>query len=308
MNAPTGELVALLSAFLFAVASLLVRNGIVRNPRAVDNGMFATTLTNVAIFGVAAVVTAHLAHPMPLPVAGILLFGLAGLLTTFVGRSTLYASIRHLGASRASGFKITTPIFAIGAGALFLGELVSGLQLLGIAITVIGLAMLQRDALIAAPDDAADCERPRPVSAAAGATLGLVSASSFGGGVAIRKVALATIPSPILGALVGSLVGCISVLATFSIRREIGLVAMSMRPFPWAFVAAGCVTSAAQLLNWLALSLAPVATVATIAVTESLFTAALAWAFLRRSDGVTIATLIGVAIVTTGVIVILLSA
>jgi drug/metabolite transporter (DMT)-like permease len=296
-----------LSAILFAAASILVREGIVRNPLAIDNGMLVTTLTNVGIFGAVAIVMAQVVEPMPVPLHGILLFALAGVLTTFLGRSTLYASIRHLGASRASGFKITTPIFAIAAGLIFVGELISLFEVVGIGITIIGLAVLQRDALISTPNGPINNVRDRPTSPALGASLGLFSAATFGGGIAVRKLALGVIPSPVLGALVGSLVGCISVFTTFSTRREISLLARSMHPFPWAFVAAGAVTSGAQLLNWLALSLAPVATVATISVTESIFTAALAWLFLRRSDDATVGTLIGVVIVTAGMLVILTS-
>lgn len=149
----SGELLALLSALLFALASVAIRIGLQREPRVLDNGMLMTTLINSAVFAVLLMSSLLTGTAPPLEAEGVALFVVAGLLTTFIGRSSLYASIRRIGPARASGYKVTTPLFAVAFGAVILGEIVTPVTVGGIAVTILGLFMLFRDVQRRAPLD-----------------------------------------------------------------------------------------------------------------------------------------------------------
>lgn len=305
---PVGELLATVSAVLFAAASILIRQGMTGGTRALDNGMLMTTSINVAAFGLL-LVGVHTVLPLPtITIEGLAWFVGAGVLTTFLGRSSLYASIRHVGAARASGFKVTTPLFALAGGAIVLGEVISPITAIGIALTLAGVLVLTREAqrVYGHPDRLS--ERSGTVSPRLGSAFGIASAGLFGAGLAARKTGLQFIPSPLIGAFIGSVVGFASVALAFRTRRQLAqVIAASFRPVRWKFVLAGVTTSVAQLLGFGALALAPVATVATIHTTEPMFTALLAWLVLGRDESITAVTVLSLVVITGGIGVILVA-
>src|SRR5690606_24263619 len=99
-----GILYALLGACLYGIANVLAKRGQVSYRH--DDGALMTSLVNVAILGIAAVVVA-LKDPPVWNAAGVAVFLLAGMLTTGLGRLSSLASVRAIGASRATLYKVS---------------------------------------------------------------------------------------------------------------------------------------------------------------------------------------------------------
>ena len=86
-----GELCALTSAFSFSTVNIAIRRGMKRSR---DNGTFLSTFVNMIVFLILIAIL-YVGRYLPtLTGAGFLLFLVAGLLTTFVGRSLHYEAIR----------------------------------------------------------------------------------------------------------------------------------------------------------------------------------------------------------------------
>src|SRR5690606_36328987 len=90
--------------------------------------------------------------------AAIAWFALAGVLTIFIGRVFLYASIQHLGAVRASAIKRLNPFFSVLLGVVLLGDRLDGPMLAGMALISLSFAVLVLQSLQTAPNN------PEPVT------------------------------------------------------------------------------------------------------------------------------------------------
>lgn len=314
---PLGELLALAAAMLFGFSSVLVRKGMASKVKAPDNGMFFTTVINTVVFTVAVAVLAVAQGLPPITWTGIGAFVVAGVLTTFLGRVTHFAGISYLGPSRASGFRVTAPIFAFAIAFALLDERLGALQMAGILITVLGLYLLSGDANRSARLRRRDAGHDASVYAnnygwrglertvLVGSAMALLSAIFFATGQTMRKFSLQIIPSPVLGAMIGSLVAASSVTATFGLRGELSQVLRAnFAPVRWWFALAGLLMCGGQLSLFGGVYYAKVASVSTIYATEPVFTMLFAWAFLGREEKITWVTAISIILVVSGVILV----
>ena len=139
-----GEFFALLSAACFATANVTINRGSVAGNA--DNGAFLSILLTAAVAVVAMLLSGSVHSPEKLSSAGLAWFALGGVLTAFVGRVFLFASVQSLGAMRASTVKRLNPFFAVILGALVLGESLGGWMIPGMALIFISFVFLARDA------------------------------------------------------------------------------------------------------------------------------------------------------------------
>jgi drug/metabolite transporter (DMT)-like permease len=243
------------------------------------------------------------AHGMP-PIerASLLWFAGAGILTIFIGRVFLYASIQRLGAVRASAVKRLNPLFSVLLGVLLLGERVDGPMALGMLMIGASFGVLIRQSLRAAGAAAAPAA-PRSVRATLvnlGFFYGPVSALAYACGYVARKEGLLGMPDPAFGTMFGSIAGALMfvLIAQFvdSYRRALRLTFSVFNP--WLF-AAGVLSSAGQLLYFAALNSSTIARCAMIGSMEALFTiffAVAASRSLKQLNGpVLLAAALGVA-------------
>lgn len=119
-----GEWYALGSALCFAVANITIMRGAPRG--ADDNGAFLSLLLTAGISALGWLFVGSTQGFAPVTARGVAWLAAAGVLTAFIGRVFLYASIQRLGAMRASTIKRLNPFFAVLLGVLVLGESVSG--------------------------------------------------------------------------------------------------------------------------------------------------------------------------------------
>src|SRR5690606_9937645 len=107
-----GIIFALLSATLFGANYVLAQRGMKESAK--DNGVYLSIIINVLMLGVVyGIVLLFRTEPIPWKSSAILGFIVAGLFTTLLGRTSLFAAIRQIGSSRAAAIKNGAPIFTI---------------------------------------------------------------------------------------------------------------------------------------------------------------------------------------------------
>lgn len=271
-----GELLALLSACCFAASTVTIMRG--AGAEGQDNGVFLSILLTTGIAG-ALWLFQGVRHGWPeLHTIGLLWFAGAGILTIFIGRVFSYASIQHLGAVRASAVKRLIPMFSVMLGVLLLGESFDFAMLIGMLLIGSSFGVLIRESLKAR---GSPCEGEAAQAAPFwGASLGKlgffygpVSALAYAFGYVARKEGLILMPDPALGTMLGAAVGALVfvLMAQFVTSYRTALRYTFTTFNPWLF-AAGVLSSAGQLLNFMALSHSSISRVAMISSMETFVT------------------------------------
>ena len=185
-----------------------------------DNGAFLSILLTTGIAG-AIWLAQGVRNGWPtLHAISTLWFAGAGILTIFIGRVFLYASIQHLGAVRASAVKRLNPLFSVMLGILLLGESFDVAMLIGMLLIGSSFAVLIRQSLKArgAEREGSAEQAVEPSWRVALANLGFfygpVSALAYAFGYVARKQGLILMPDPAFGTMVGSLVGALVFVLT----------------------------------------------------------------------------------------------
>jgi drug/metabolite transporter (DMT)-like permease len=303
-----GELLALLSACCFAASNVTITRG--AGAKGQDNGAFLSILLTAAIAG-AWWLAGIPGRGLPrLQGASLLWFAGAGILTIFIGRVFLYASIQRLGAVRASAVKRLSPLFSVLLGVVLLGESFDGPMACGMLMIAASFGVLIRQSLraagaavVPAAESAAAAAPPRSLRATLanlGFFYGPVSALAYACGYVARKQGLQGMPDPAFGTMFGSIVGALVfvLIAQFvdSYRRALRLTFSVFNP--WLF-AAGVLSSAGQLLYFAALNSSTIARCAMIGSMEAIFTifitVAVSRSFKQLSGPVLLAAALGVA-------------
>jgi drug/metabolite transporter (DMT)-like permease len=328
-----GELLALFSALSFALSGILLRLGQSQRPR--DNGLFMTTLINLGLYLVLTIgLLGSSGLPPGLAPASLAFFVLAGFTNSLLGRWAWLQSVRHIGPSRATSLKSSSPIFATALAFGVLGQAVSPMTLAGTLAVVAGVFVLTHEAAraatartrVAAPGAAAASGRAVGASGSAvsgggwvarrlsgaglsrGILLGLLSAAGYGSGAVLRKLGLNAVPAPILGALVGAVVALSSVLVSDLVRGNLGQRwSDNLRHVPLPFVGAGVLAGIGQLSAIASLLYTSVAASTTIASVEPTLTLLLAVLIFRALDNITPRSVVGMLCMSAGVVAVVLS-
>jgi drug/metabolite transporter (DMT)-like permease len=298
-----GEWLALLSASCFAASNVTIMRGAGASGQ--ENGAFLSILLTTGIAG-AMWVAQCLRHGMPaFEAGGMLWFAGAGILTMFIGRVFLYASVQHLGAVRASAVKRLNPLFSVLLGILLLGEPFDPGMAAGMLLIGASFAVLVRQSLKARGTGPAAAAAEAPPSWGAslrqlGFFYGPVSALAYAFGYVARKQGLILMPDPAFGTMLGSAVGALVfvVMGQFVASYRAALRATFAEFKPWLF-AAGVLSSAGQLLYFAALSSSSISRVAMISSMEAFvtifLTVAVTRSFAQLNGPVLLAAGLGVA-------------
>ena len=294
-----GVFLALVGATAFSFMNILIRLGSRYGTR--DNGLRATLIVNVVVFTVLLAVLTAVGRGITLSAEGVGAFALAGLFATFVGRYTLFAAIGRIGAARATAIKNATPLVSVSLAIGFLGEVLSLLAALGMALVMLGLCLLLREVRThrtagegldeqlpeAGAARAMRVARPGRHELLAGVAMAGAAALAFGTGHAFRKVGIDVLPDPVLGATIGSWVALVVSLGLSGIRGELGGFVTVVGSFRSSFWLAGAAGAAGQLCFFSALVFAPLSHVAVVAASETVITALLAALLIRHAERVT---------------------
>lgn len=300
-----GELLALCSACCFAASNVTVTRG--AGAKGTDNGAFMSILLTVAISG-AWWLAGGAGQAVPaMNLSGMLWFGAAGILTIFIGRVFLFASIQHLGAVPASAVKRLNPLFSVLLGVLVLGEAFDGGMAIGMLLIGASFAVLIRQSLKTAATPQAGTRSLAATLANLGYFYGPVSALAYACGYVARKQGLLDMPDPAFGTMFGSIVGALVfvLIAQFVASYRSALRQTFSRFNPWLF-AAGVLSSAGQLLYFVALSSSTIARCAMISSMEAIFTILFTVAVSRSFKQLTVPVLVAAALGVAGTMFIVL--
>ncbi|WP_199435493.1 DMT family transporter [Qaidamihabitans albus] len=264
-----GVAFSLLTALLFASANIFSRRA---SSRTAGSDAIAVTLGfNLVIFGpILLGIKLYLGTPWPTGTA-LLLYALAGVFGSYLGRWWLYESISRMGPSRASLVKNSSPMFVVALALVAFGAVPSELPLLGILLIVAGMAALGLST---------DRRRHGPTSR--GLLYGVGAALSFAVSDVVRAASVIEHRDIVVATLVSVAGGWVAMAAVG--RQGIGSHVRLLRTAHRDLLAASVLMGAAQLTLFVAVSHMFVAYVTALVATAPLLTSALSAMFVAGDE------------------------
>lgn len=292
-----GSVLALMSAFWFAVNSVCTRRGVVR----VDNaalGGYITVFVTVPLFLVIGIVQGDIQSIGAFSWQGYLWLALAGIIHFVAGRTFLFMSVKHLGAILASIFSTTNIAYTVALGFLFLGEKVTANTIIGSVLIMVGPAVSiwspTRNISASAKPEAKD----KPKITKKGLVAAILSGIFFGSSALFIKWGLRDGGSPLSGAFISYVGAALVLMVTITGNgQKYNLVHMERRALGW-FILAGVLGGIAQLLRYQALDVAPISVVGPLVSTTTVFLLVLS-AFINRKT-----ELFGPTVITGAILVV----
>lgn len=286
----TGEALAVLAAFSYSLAGVLIVRGKVTAQG--DNGVFISVVMTAVISGLLWLYRGTLEGADILTAEGLWavgIFALAGVMANVLGRQSMYRATERIGAVRTGLLRRLTPLFALPCAFLILGETPDPATLLGGAIVLMGVLFYMRmptGMTLAGPD------------AGPGLALGILSALAYALAYSFRGLGLETAPDAALGTYIGATVGAAWGLSAAMIGKGFkrGWQFITTDRSPRHLQAALALTTG-QLLQFFALKYATVLSVSVLGTLEVLFSALFVWLITGRKP---VAILrLGVAVLMT---------
>jgi len=297
-------------AVSFGLAAVLLKRGL-QYMSPLTAAVISVTVTTVFVWIVVAA-TGSLAL---VSTWAVLPFLAAGLVAPGPARRALFTAVQRTGVSRASAIVSVTPMFAVGAAVLFLGEQPPASLVGGAALVVVGAALLSYRAArdtgwrrrdMAFPIMAAlgfafrDTvsrwgfqQFPHPLAAAAVATA--MSLAVMWVFAALRGWARSDATRHLPGAA-----------ALDATRPRTGSAWSSLRtPGAVFLVASGLCEGTAYLTMWRALAIGDVSMVSPLVNSHALFAVLLAAVFLRDIEQVTWRIVVACALIVAGVLLVI---
>jgi uncharacterized membrane protein len=275
---------ALAAAFLSALATIFIRQGIRRSDP--YTGAWINMIVGAIGLWICVLVTGGVGE---VSTRSLLLFASAGLIGTIGGRLTRFLSIEKVGAAVSAAVGSVTPLIASLLAILLLGERVTLPILAGTVVIVIGTVLLSTSGQSVG-------FRPWQI------VLPLVSATCFGIVVVIRKIGLDEM-GPILGTCINLTTAMIVFSALMLASGHRGIYTCRGRELVY-FVFAGITENAGVFLTVVALTFGAVSVVTPLAATTPIFVLLLSPLFLKGVEVITRRIVVGTLLIVLGVYVI----
>jgi drug/metabolite transporter (DMT)-like permease len=287
-----GPLLGIVAAVSLSVAALAIRRGSSTEDGSSFDALLVVLIVNVLIL-VPATLLLYRDDP-GLTLRSIGAFAGAGLVGTGLGRMAYYKGIELVGASRAEPVKSSMPLYATLFAVLFLGESVSGLRWLGIAIIILGIGVISWEL-----SGGESIEEFRDVSMT-GVFLGVAAAMLFGLEPILAKIGLAEGTPSLVGLMVKTVAATVFFFAYATAKDQFEFARLR-RGTEWVWYAIAGVANTTFLVGYYAgLEIAPVSVVTPLVQTSPLFVAVLSYLFLPDLEHVTRYVVAGVTLVVTG--------
>jgi len=288
-----GVAFAVVSALCLAAQSLAVRLG--SKTHSITDVVAVMYAVNLVVF---VPVTAVVADPKyEVTWVAVAAFTVSGLLGSLIARYCYFVGIERLGSSRTEPLKALLPLFAVGAAVLFLGEEVTQILLVGVALLVAGgvaVTLEARDSPTAPVGRELWIALAFPLTAALFlgidpifTTVGFAEGTSVMVGVTIRVLAAA-----------GGF-GCYLLWRVARTGYDGGGIELNR----W-LIAASVANTAYLLTYYAALARAPVSVVTPVMGASTLFVVGGAALFLQDDERVTWRLGVAAAVVVLGVVLV----
>ncbi len=274
---------ALISAVFTAFSQVLLGNALLRLSPGV-----ASIIANTVIFSTAAAFYAAGGGVERWPTAGILLFGLSGVIANFGARYLIYFSVTKIGVSRTQVLFQTSPIWTSAVAIVSLGERINFLIGLG-TLGIVG------GAILIVQDRGRDEKKTRFTLFLIPLTAALFMAAA----PTLRKLAFVQIPSAAFGLTIACMVAAtlqVAVLPLTERDRKPRLDRSALIPA----LAGGVMNAFAALIFWVSLRLGDVVQVFPIRRLSVILVIVFSWLFLREHERVTWRVLTGGVLAVMG--------
>lgn len=316
-----GALFAVLSAATFGISNVATRRGVVGS--SASFGLYITVILGVPLFVVASAVTGQLLDIFDLSARAWMLLSSAGILHFLVGRYCNFRAIDAIGANRTQPIQMTNTVYAIIVAIVLLGEELTLLMGVGIALIMIGPAVMVERSKKPKPAPAAT-DAPSETAPAATATVtappnaatspryaegylyGFMSAAAYGTSPVMIRSALDDTGLGIAGGLVAYAAAAGVLVASFVIPgklKEVRSVDMKVLPY---FLVSTVSVFLAQMFRFAALAIAPVTVVTPLTRLGVVFTPTFGFFVNRNLESFSPKVLIGIAISALGAILLAL--
>ena len=301
-----GVLFALISSFSFSVNSVLSRRGLAS--ASASAGAFVTVMVGVPMFLVAALVTGQLFNAGDVALTGYAQLAAAGIIHFGLGRYCNYRAVSAIGATRTSPIQALTVPYAVLIAFLFLGEKVNVGMGAGIALMLVGPAMMVERRTVPAVRGASDARPTFELRQAEGYLFAALSVGFYGTSPILIRAALAgNTDLAVFGGLVAYTAAAGALIATLAIPARRDLIGAMRFGTVRLFLGAGFFVFVAQMFRFVALSLAPVALITPIQRTGAIFVLGLSWAVNRHLEKITWQVVVGILISVGGAVLLVVS-
>ena len=317
-----GALFAVLSALSFAFSTITARRGVIGS--SASFGLYITVILGVPLFAIAALATGQLFDTLDLSTEALAYLAGAGVLHFLIGRYCNYRCIDAIGSNRAQPLQTTNTVYSVVVAVIVLGEEVTVLMGVGIALLVVGpMIMVERRRRpqpepIAArastpPAGAPAADVTLPVRNAAtdpryfeGYTFGLLSAAAYGTSPIMIRYALEDTGLGIAGGMVAYIAAASVLILALAIPGRIkDLRGFDLKVVPM-FSASAVAVFLAQLFRFAALAIAPVSLVTPLTRLGVVFVPTLSFVFNRNLESFSLRVLTGIALSGLGAVLLAL--
>jgi len=316
-----GALFAVLSAATFGISNVATRRGVVGSSASI--GLYITVILGVPLFVVASVATGQLLHMSDLPVRAWMLLTSAGVLHFLVGRYCNFRAIDAIGANRTQPIQMTNVVYSIIVAIVLLGERLTFLMGVGIALIMIGpIIMVERsknpkpasvnNATTPSEESTAEKEAVTSHNAstsprfAEGYLFGFMSSAAYGTSPVMIRSALDDTGLGIAGGLIAYGAAAAVLVASLAIPGKLREVrSMDVKVLPYFLVSTVSVFLA-QMFRFAALAIAPVTVVTPLTRLGVIFTPTFGFFVNRHLENFSPRVLIGIGISALGAIVLAL--
>ncbi|MEX2599473.1 MAG: DMT family transporter [Dehalococcoidia bacterium] len=313
-----GAILSVASAFSFSLNNVMARRAMAS--AAASQGAFITVLIGVPLFLLAALVSGQLFRLGEIPVNGYVLLAAAGILHFSIGRFFNYRAIAAVGSARSQPIQTMSIPYSILIAFIFLGETINWIMAFGILLVMIGpTVVIERNQRKPAPepprgaspeaeaDEKATAKAKPPGTPAfelrqlEGYSFAILATTCYGTSPLLIRAALeGQTDLSVVGGAIAYFAAGLFVLSSLLLPRNRTLIrAVNLHNFR-LFFGAGFFVFLAQMLRFMALSLAPVAIVTPLQRLAGLFTLVLASTINKDLEKINRRVIFGVIISLTG--------
>lgn len=303
-----GILFALLGAFSFSLNSVTMRRGISRG--AASQGLYVTVFLGAGLFVVASVVTGQAFDLGSVTANDFVFMAASGVVHILGGRYCNYRAMGAIGANRAQPVVGMATLASVMIAVVFLGETLNALQGVGIALVMVGPALVmprRRSAPQAVPAGGSGTEvkafQPKMVE---GYSFGVLAALFWGAGPVLMRAGVESNGLGILGGTVSYLAATLVLSLTLLIPGQASGALSLDKSARKLFFVAGLGSGFANGFRFSALALAPVSVVIPLMRSAVLFTLVLNFAFNRHLESFEPKVLMGIFISMIGAILLVI--
>lgn len=301
----TGTLLAAAALVMFATNILITKAA--ADKVSLSLGFLISVSVNLAFSAILFVIELLFRRTvLEMNIGAIGLFLLAGICSTYLGRWFFFESVVRLGSAKASIFQVSSPAFAAAMAWIFLSEALAYSAVVGIMITIFGLAVVSYKPTIhrqanEKPHPSTGKNAKKPIKSLPhffrvrfDIILGIGSSMAYAVGTLLRGGAIRLWNEPILGALLGAAAGLVLYTITGPNLSTIsGTFKEAERRGLWLYAFSGLLTISAQICAIWSFRFIPISISNLITLCTPLIVIPAGYLFFKTREQITIRMLLG---------------